>query len=77
MILQKKFVLSKHQNKAEFKDLDDSEAQYTNKTVMRIGGLILNSTKFFPLFESADVLALPNSSLLGTFKKCNVRLYSI
>ena len=37
-------------------------AQYTNKTVMRIGGLILNSTKFFPLFESADVLALPNSS---------------
>jgi hypothetical protein len=29
---------------------------------MRIGGLILNSTKFFPLFESADVLALPNSS---------------
>ena len=33
-------------------------AQYTNKTVMRIGGLILNSTKFFPLFESADVLTL-------------------
>ena len=29
--------------------------QYTNKTVIRIGGLILNSTKFFPLFESADV----------------------
>ena len=25
------------------------EAQYTNKTVMRIGELILNSTKFFPL----------------------------
>ena len=37
-------------------------SQYTNKTVMRIGGLILNSTKFFSLFESADVLALPNSS---------------
>ena len=37
-------------------------SQYTNKTVMRFGGLILNSTKFFPLFESADVLALPNSS---------------
>ena len=37
-------------------------SQYTNKTVMRIGGLILNLTKFFPLFESADVLALPNSS---------------
>ena len=37
-----------------------SEAQYiiNNKTVMRIGGLILNSTKFFPLFESADVLTL-------------------
>ena len=46
--------------------LDDKEevsgSQYTNKTVMRFGGLILNSTKFFPLFESADVLALPNYS---------------
>ena len=40
----------------------ESKAQYTNKTVMRTGGLIFNSTKFFPLFESADVLALPNSS---------------
>ena len=42
--------------------LDIFDPQYTNKTVMRIGGLILNSTKLFPLFESADVLALPNSS---------------
>jgi hypothetical protein len=33
-----------------------------NVAVMKIGGLILNSTKFFPLFESADALALPNSS---------------
>ena len=42
--------------------LNDLWPQYANKTVMRIGGLILNSTKFFPLFESADSLALPNSS---------------
>ena len=41
---------------------NDLFAQYTNKTVLKIGGLILNSIKFFPLFESADVLALPNSS---------------
>ena len=41
---------------------DQLKAQYTNKTVMRIRGLILNSTKFFPLFELADVLALPKSS---------------
>ena len=32
--------------------------QYTNKTVMTIGGLILKSTKFFPLFEPADILTL-------------------
>ena len=32
------------------------------KKVMRIEGLIFYSTKFFPSFELADVLAQPNSS---------------
>ena len=45
---------------------------------MRIGGLILNSTKFFPLFELADVLDQPNSSHYPTrHLKHNVGLYSI
>ena len=55
-------ILNIKYSKFEVSSNNSSVAQYTNKTVMRIGGLILNSTKFFPLFESADVLALPNSS---------------
>ena len=48
--------------KVSYIDGQKSQYNYTNKTVMRIGGLILNSTRFFPLFESADVLSQPNSS---------------
>ena len=42
---------------------------------MRIGGSILNSTRFFPLFETADIANKLNSSVLPTkhLKKRNVR----
>ena len=46
----------------EAAEVNEAGAQYTNQTVMRIWGLNLNSTIFFPLLESADVMDQPNSS---------------
>ena len=40
----KKFVLSKHQNKAEFKDLDDSKVLSSDSLVLRTSAASMTST---------------------------------